>query len=902
MVRSEPNATASDGRSNDGRTDEDVTGSRGSTGLRFVALLGAIFCLVAVTVVAAPGLAAGSDGPALDPGPDAPVPNVATTSIPADNHVVVRYEDDHVVTGSDVTAGDVPPNPNVATERGENLVVDDGEVVTEHEHERDRERIVVGNNSVRVATGDPDLVVTDGEILNDTLVVNESNGVVETLEGGSNVTTESGDVVEFSAYDESEFAITGVYPDDPVGEGENLTVDVGLENVKYGNGSRDVYLEIFDEDNDRLGEVNESVELARGESTTESFEYDTERYDHEAEELAVRVAGDDTERVPVTIQEARTVVTNLSYNQPVAGDELEVTAEIDRRGNYPRDEQEYLVGFWVDDSHVETKRVPLSPGGEATETFTYETDETDSPRVDVEVGVLEGERYAETIDVLGEATYAQNVNATIVDRNLPDEGGNLTLDAIVHYEDPDLVPSDPMDHPIELYVDGELADRTDVRLDGDEVVEEEFVYQTERGDAPRVDAELRSPGDGDTARPRVNGSGFGVAIQDVTTPVNQSDVVVVTAAIENAGDVSDDQDVRMRIDRGVGDPDRVDRRVEDTQTVSLNVSEGTTERFSYRTGDADVPEVEVAIISENDEDTTNVTVRDRKSRFDVQELAAEHAGGSDDELTLETTINNTGIEPGEQYVEFLLDGDVVHIDRLSLDPWEERTLSTDVAVPQGGTYEFAVSTANETATETASVTIDPAADDPSTDGPPDPDDDTPSETEPEDEGGAPWYLVVLGILGVLVSIVALVAYRADPEEFPPDAETVQAWGRRRVRSFRQSGAMLVAAVRSGDPAAVVAVFKRLLGLGAGTLVVQNELPRAATVRVRCQTADDTVVLEDLELGPDEQRDLGSLPDTSQFKVGAGVEDITAHEEVFQGISGDIGVVLRTDGILIANVK
>ncbi len=148
---------------------------------------------------------------------------------------------------------------------------------------------------------------------------------------------------------------------------------------------------------------------------------------------------------------------------------------------------------------------------------------------------------------------------------------------------------------------------------------------------------------------------------------------------------------------------------------------------------------------------------------------------------------------------------------------------------------------------------------------------------------------------VLLVTAATLLYRNDPENFPPDGDTIRAHAEAAASRAKTTLAAVVTAAKTATSGRSSRFSAR-----PGTLVVQNELPRAATVRVRCQTADDTVVLEDMELGPDERRDLGSLPNVSQFKVGAGVDDITAHEEVFQGVSGDIGVVLRTDGILIAN--
>ncbi|MFP8954617.1 hypothetical protein ACLI4Z_16865 (plasmid) [Natrialbaceae archaeon A-arb3/5] len=821
-----------------------------------------------------------------------------------DEYVVVRLADEHVVTES--AADELPrgSSPHVTVgDSTERLVVEDGRVVTDQSGNEVR----VGDHTVRTVSADPNLVVTDDDVLNDTIRVNPSSGVVETVEGNSTVTA-GGVEIEYTDYDESYFVPEIESSDvNRPGEGENLTATVDVKNWGYANGTKDVTLELFDGNNDLLGEVTEEIELDRGESTTQTFEYETVRGDHEADEVIV--SADGASSATIDIDEAETVVTILETNQPAAGDELEVTADIQRLGNYPPGEQEFLIELRVDDSHVETKPVGLNPGQNTTETFTYETDEDDQPWVDIEL-ISGTDDDSTTVDVLGEASYNRSVMATIVDRNFPDEGENLTITGHVEYAG--VVPDGPQEYPIKMYVDGELEDEQIVELDGDEIVETDFTYQTESGDAPRVDVDLVSPGEDDSARPRVNGSGFDVAIQEVNSPVNATEELIATALIENTGDIFGEQEIRMRIDRAIDNPESTDRYIRDTETVALNVNERSVERFSFRTRDADVSKVEVAIISEDDEDTVNATVRGQEPHFDVQDLAAEHTNDPESELTLTADINNTGVESGEQYVELLLDGDAVHIERLSLDPWEERTIETTIDAPDGGgTYDFTAITENASDETTAAVTVTPAG------GEGQADDESPSESTeasetnesadesstagPSEDDGLPWHLIGLGILGVALAALVLAAYRNDPDNFPPDAATIKARAHSAITGAKARATALAIAVRNGDTGAILSILKGMVGLGAGTLIVQNELPREATVRVRCQTAEDTVLLEDLQIGPDEQHTLGSLPDASQFKVGAGVEDITAHEEVFQGISGDVGVVLRADGILIANL-
>ncbi|ELY31703.1 hypothetical protein C500_06115 [Natrialba magadii ATCC 43099] len=808
--------------------------------------------------------------------------------------VVVRFADEHVVTGD--AAESVPSDP-VVTADGDDLVVVDGTVETDS-----GDPIVVENHTVRAVDGDPDLVVTDGHVLNDTLEVTE-NGSIQTVEGESAVTTEDGDGVRYRHVNETNFRpeITDI---NTPGEGEPLEVTVDITNTEYGTGEKNVTLTLSD--GDELATLNESVSLEGGETTTETFEYETVRGDHTADEVIVDVEYDgNQDRQAVTIHESKAVVNISDWTNTAAGDELEVVAEINRYGNYPPGDQEFLIDFSIDGDHVTTKPVDIEPGGEATETFTYETNESDSPSVEATVESGSGGPATAVVDVLGQATHEQNVEAEFVDRNWPDEGDTLELTAEIGYDRWDRIPDEPQEYPIEFSIDDELVENRTVELDGDETLTETFEYETEQGDAPRVDAALDTPGSGDTARPRVNGSGFDVEIEAIDEPVNASEELVTTVVLENTGDLAGEQEVRMRIDTGYGDPHRTNRQIRDRKNISLDVGERTTEQFSYRTADRDVPEVEVAILSETDEALGNATVRASTSRYEPQNLTAEYTNDTDRELTLSSEINNTGTEPDDQYVEFMLDDELVYVDRVSLDPWESTNVSTTIDAPEeSGAYDFTVETDDKTAEETVGVGVEIIDDEPSdeSDEPSSNQSDTEPTNEsesatdpPEEEAGLPWFLILLGLLGVLVSSLTLLVYRNDPENFPPEPAAVPGILEEEVTKIAHQ-------IRATNLSMLVATVKGVVGLGAGTLVVQNKLPRAATVRVRCQTAEETVFMQDLELQPDERRTLASLPDVAQFRVGAGVDDITSHEEVFEGDSGDVGVVLRAEGLVIANLS
>ncbi|ELY90411.1 hypothetical protein C483_12903 [Natrialba hulunbeirensis JCM 10989] len=821
------------------------------------------------------------------------------------NTVVVTFDDENVITGSSADAESLPPDPVVSAD-DEALVVDldNGTVVTES-----CEPVMVADNEVRVAENDPDLVVTDGVYLNDTLELTD-DGTVQTVNGGSTVEAD-GNTVEYTEHDTVDFQPNITETNSP-GEGETLSITVEVTNPHYG--SDDQELELFLRDgNDEIKEtLTDSISLDGDDSGTVTFDYETEEGDDVIESARVRTEDGSTDTTEITVNEASVDVeiTDDWTRFPAAGDELEVPVEITRHGNIPDGEQEYIIDFLIDDSHVTTRPVALSPGEQTVETFTYETSEDDSPSV--EATVKSGyNSHTASVDVLGQATHEENVEATFIDQNDPDEGETLELTAEIGYDRWDRIPDEPQEYPVQFYIDDEHIENRTVELDGDETITETFEYETEQGDAPRVAAELITPGSGDTDEPRITGSGFEVTIEEVNDPVNASEELITTAVIENTGEIAGEQEVRLRIDSGISDSDRTLRQIRDRENVSLDVGERTTEQFFYRPSETDVPMIEVAILSNNDEALANATVRSKSTHYEPQNLTGDYNNDTDRELTLSSEINNTGTEPGDQYVEFMLDDELVYVDRVTLGPWESTTVSTTIDAPEDiGAYDFAVETNDATAASTVGVGVEIIDDEPvdDSDGSDDPDEppsnqsDSSSTNEsdsttdpPEDEAGLPWFLILLGLLGVLVSSLTLLVYRNDPENFPPEPAAVPGILEEEVTKISNQ-------IRATNLSMLVATLKGVVGLGAGTLVVQNKLPRAATVRVRCQTAEDTVFMQDLELQPDERRTLASLPDAEQFRVGAGVDDITSHEEVFQGDNGDVGVVLRAEGLVIANLS
>ncbi|AXR78775.1 hypothetical protein [Natrarchaeobaculum sulfurireducens] len=893
-----------------------------------------LFCVFALTTAAGVAGAAVDSGGANGAVPAANTGEAVDTECnPDDDAVVVRFDDEHVVSGA--IADDCPADPHVHLEDNTSakLVVENGTVQT-----IDGDKATVGDRNVfRFSDEDPDLRVADGEFVNSSLIMSD-NGTVVLEEDETEELEVDGDPVVFEGDPQLRLSEPTVSEG---AEGEEVDIDVDIEYLGYHEFNGNLSVDIVNESGQPTSADEADITLENREEITETITFETRNGDAPEVEVLTELSGDAGVSNPAaqnktraSIEEARIAVDIADYNRPEEGDDLEVTAVVERIGALDRDEfnESYQLVFEVDGSTVDSRSIePLDAGSSEERTFVYSTVEGDGPNVDVKLSALGGagdRTVEETLEVISPDAHERDVQANITSWNAPEEGEELEIEADIEHDN---LPDGTHTYPIEFSVDGNIIDETNVTLSGPGSDSEtvDFTYDVQQGDAPDVQATVSTPGERDRITPRIFGSGFELQIVETNAPVNETETLQTTVAVQNTGDIEATQDVRLVVDQGGGDPDRNIEHLRDNTSVSLSPGESTTERLSFRTEDDDPNKIDLIARSENDEDIKTVRVRPLNPFFEIEDLDLPESVEPDEEFTVSASINNTGAEAGTQYIEVETeDGELAHIDRITLPPVEHTTVSfTDTAPSSPGTYEYTFMTEDDEVERTLSVSdgddepsdVEPEDDEPDDPEPDDdlePDDDVDDAEEPDEEpdadedDGLSWFMVLLGVLGVAASVLVLLVYRNDPENFPPDPATVRAQLEstftrealeHRLERAKMTAAALVAAIKAGDINAIVTTLKHAIGLGSGTLVVQNELPRETLVRIRCQTADDTVLLEDLELGPNERRTLGSLPSVDQFKVGAGVEDITAHEEVFQGASGDVGVVLRPEGILIANL-
>ncbi|MFT4947449.1 MAG: hypothetical protein ACI8TL_001691, partial [Natronomonas sp.] len=198
---------------------------------------------------------------------------------------------------------------------------------------------------------------------------------------------------EFDVGDPANLQVTDVTPQDPVPEGQDLAVEVTVENQGDLTATRDVFLDV-DRDQDGVFDVEADttqVNLAGGETGTVTLTYTTQSGD--ASEVDVRGTTEDDpagQTATATVNEPPFFDVNItSYDQEVTeGDDVVVQYSVQNTGDLG-DTQD--IQFTVRDdtgtqigSSTETG-VTLNAGDSFTGSFTYQTQSGDSPEISVEV-------------------------------------------------------------------------------------------------------------------------------------------------------------------------------------------------------------------------------------------------------------------------------------------------------------------------------------------------------------------------------------------------------------------------------------------------------------------------------------------------------------------------------------
>lgn len=240
------------------------------------------------------------------------------------------------------------------------------------------------------------------------------------------------------------------------------------------------------------------------------------------------------------------------------------------------------------------------------------------------------------------------------------EDGAFTVD-IQSVDDP-VVEGDPLDVSVAVTNDGNAPETQTVELYNDETTQcdakttqldsgEEtsvtLTCSTAAGDAPGFEVTAESDDDSDTAFGAVHEPAeFVVGIDGTSEPVAEGEVLEVALSVTNVGDESATETLELS---------DFDGAVVDTETVTLDGGEETnrTLHWETETGDADTGNITV---DSNTAEAQTASVQILTSAmFDVDIVDAS-IPVEGDEMTVSTTIENTGEAAATQTVTLDVDG------------------------------------------------------------------------------------------------------------------------------------------------------------------------------------------------------------------------------------------------------
>jgi len=510
---------------------------------------------------------------------------------------------------ADVTATNAP------VEEGEDLFVDI--VVNETEGqitESETQDVRLTADDRLIWQGELELNASEQKTINATWGTRDGDaGTVELNASSFDDTNSTMATIEDADTTDAEFEVDIVDTNEPLEAGEELDVDVEVENV--GDEPGDVFVELSDFDG-QLADVVEVSGLADGDTTTRTLTWSTEESDAGTDDITVEADDDDDTR-SVELEDpgetdSQFNITITDTNSPVTGGEsLEVTAEVVNNGAEEDTQFVYLSEF--DGDQADFEQVTLSDGDSTTVTLTWETTAADNGTADVTVASNDD-------DDASEVTVS------------PPAASNSEFEVEIQSDDYGVTAGDTLSMDVEVTNTGSEEDTQIIYLqnfDGD-IVDTVEVGPLTPGDSTMTsmawdtgtddggtsgDLTVASNDDNDTAfaevfDPNTDESNFEVTIQGTNSPVTESEALEVTATIENTGDSSDTQFVVL--ENFDGGPVAV-------QEISLSSSSGSnasyTTTFTWDTIVGDAGSGDVSVVSADDTDTAPAEIQPKEEEL-----------------------------------------------------------------------------------------------------------------------------------------------------------------------------------------------------------------------------------------------------------------------------------------------
>lgn len=314
-------------------------------------------------------------------------------------------------------------------------------------------------------------------------------------------------------------------------------------------------------------------------------------------------------------------IQSTGSNSPITeGETLEVTTEIANTGD-ATDEQE--VRLLIDGVAQDSQSRLLDQGENTTVTLNWATVNGDAGTHTAEVQTNDdSESFLVSVN---ESNESENFSVTIASTNSPVQAGE-TLDVTAEVEN---IGNLSGEQDVELKIDGTIRDTQTIILAPGESESVTLSWTTSDGDGGDYMATVRSQNDSaDTGVTVQEPASFAVNITDTNSPVVEGDTLQVTADINNTGDITDTQTIELEVDGAV----------RDQQSITVDGGTVDTITLEWTTADGDAGDYTATVRSEDDQNSTAVTVdQEVGEQVEYQTGSVNTFGQSNSQLEFDIT-------------------------------------------------------------------------------------------------------------------------------------------------------------------------------------------------------------------------------------------------------------------------
>lgn len=378
----------------------------------------------------------------------------------------------------------------------------------------------------------------------------------------------------------------------PVVEGAVLNVTANVTNTGGATGTQRIDLLDFE----GVSVDNKTVNLTSGESETLNLSWDTDVGENGTDRITL-VSNDTAETEEVTLERLPFFEANVTDfdSETVAGGTAHFNGTVTNLGDITGTQ---TLEFSVSGvGTVDSESVTLGGGANSTFNLSWDTSVADTGDYTATVS-SENSTESLAFDILEPALF----DVELVELNDPVvEGG--TVEATVRVENLGEADGTQEINLTDVGFSGLERDNATVTVTGGGSVELTLTWSTNIGENGTGDVAVSSDDSTDTETIellRQDEPYFSTEVVGASN-VTAGQAVVVEVNVTNIGGGSDTQEIRLR-DTGF------DNQLRDTESVSLSGDESTSISLSWLTGSGDVGTGEVTVRSDNDTDSTSVTI------------------------------------------------------------------------------------------------------------------------------------------------------------------------------------------------------------------------------------------------------------------------------------------------------